>query len=80
MEVAEFQSQHLDHALLAKVRAVFPGAISRPYLANPDLVERFKHGWPLAEADRSSYYTRCVEVGYTDFPAHSLGSRSRRAG
>lgn len=106
MEVAEFKSQHLDHALLAKVRAAFPGAIiwcggftdrksardaldtglvdliafGSPYIANPDLVERLKHGWPLDEADRSTYYTRCGEVGYTDFPAYSLGRASRRVG
>ncbi|QKG64374.1 alkene reductase [Pseudomonas sp. B14-6] len=98
MELAEFKSNHLDHALLAKVRAAFPGAIiwcggftdrnsaqaaldtglvdliafGRPFIANPDLAERLKHGWPLAEADRSAYYTRRGEVGYTDFPAYSL--------
>jgi len=95
MEVAEFKSRHLDHALLAKVRAAFPGkiiwcggftdrqsaqdaldtglvdliAFGRPYIANPDLAERLKHGWPLAEADRSTYYTRRGERGYTDFAA-----------
>jgi N-ethylmaleimide reductase len=96
MESAEFQKHHLDHALLAKVREAFPGAIiwcggfteresaqaaldtglvdliafGRPYIANPDLAERLKHGWPLAEADRSTYYTRRGEMGYTDFPAY----------
>ncbi|MFU2327301.1 alkene reductase [Pseudomonas sp. NFX98] len=96
MEVAEFKSRHLDHALLAKVRAAFPGkiiwcggftdrqstqdaldtglvdliAFGRPYIANPDLAERLKHGWPLAEADRSAYYTRRGERGYTDFAAY----------
>lgn len=96
MEIAEFKARHLDHALLAKVRAAFPGAIiwcggftsrksaqaaldtglvdliafGRPYVANPDLAERLKHGWPLAEADRSTYYTRRGEIGYTDFPAY----------
>ena len=29
-----------------------------------------KYGWPLAVADRSTYYTRRGEVGYTDFPAY----------
>jgi N-ethylmaleimide reductase len=96
METAEFKPRYLDHALLAKARAVFPGAFiwtggfndreraqasldtglvdliafGRPYIANPDLVERLKHGWPLAVADRSTYYTRRGEVGYTDFPAY----------
>ncbi len=76
--------------MLAKVRAVFPGAIiwcggftnrekaqaaldtglvdliamGRPYIGNPDLVERLRHRWPLVEADRSTYYTRRGEVGF----------------
>ena len=106
METAEFKPRYLDHALLAKARAVFPGAFiwcggfkdreraqasldtglvdlvafGRPYIANPDLVERLKHGWPLAVADRSAYYTRRGEVGYTDFPGYRIDSPVRRAG
>jgi N-ethylmaleimide reductase len=45
-------------------------AIGRPFIGNPDLVERLRNGWPLVEADRSTYYTRRGEVGYTDFPAY----------
>jgi N-ethylmaleimide reductase len=45
-------------------------AFGRPYIGNPDLAERLKHGWPLTEADRSTYYTRRGEVGYTDFLAY----------
>jgi N-ethylmaleimide reductase len=104
MESAEFKKHYIDHAVLAKVRAAFPGAIiwcggftdresaqaaldtglvdliafGRPYIGNPDLAERLKRGWPLAEADRSTYYTRRDEVGYTDFPpylADATGSR-----
>ena len=41
-------------------------------VANPDLTERLQHGWPLAEADRSSFYTRRGETGYTDFPVHAV--------
>jgi N-ethylmaleimide reductase len=96
METLEFKEHYISHAVLAQVRAAFPGAIiwcggftdresaqvaldtglvdliafGRPYIANPDLAERLKHGWPLAEADRSTYYTRRDEVGYTDFPAY----------
>jgi NADH:flavin oxidoreductase / NADH oxidase family len=33
-------------------------AFGRPDIANPDLGERLKHGWSLAEADPSTYYTR----------------------
>lgn len=42
-------------------------AFGRPFIANPDLVARFKNGWPMAEADRSAFYTRKGENGYTDF-------------
>jgi len=44
-------------------------AFGRPFIANPDLVERLQHDWPLTEADRSAYYTRDGKRGYTDFPA-----------
>ena len=42
-------------------------AFGRPFIGNPDLVQRLKNGWPLAVADRSTYYTRRDEVGFTDF-------------
>jgi N-ethylmaleimide reductase len=97
MESAEFEKNHLDHALLAKVRAAFNGAIiwcggfdssqsaqaaldtglvdfiafGRPYVGNPDLDRRLKHGWPLIEADASTYYTRRGEAGFTDFPRYN---------
>jgi N-ethylmaleimide reductase len=54
-------------------------AFGRPYIGNPDLVARLKHGWPLAVADRSTYYTRRGEVGYTDFPAYPIGNAVRGA-
>lgn len=49
-------------------------AFGRPFVANPDLVARFQHGWPLAEADRSALYTRNGEKGYTDFPNFDPGA------
>ena len=54
-------------------------AFGRPYIGNPDLAERLKHGWPLAVADRSAYYTRRGDVGYTDFPAYQIGNAARGA-
>ena len=45
-------------------------AFGRPYIGNPDLVERLQNGWPLHVADRSTYYTRNGEVGFTDFPTY----------
>jgi N-ethylmaleimide reductase len=42
-----------------------------PFIANPDLVDRFTHGHPLAAGDRDTYYAGGVEgyEGYTDYPA-----------
>lgn len=39
-----------------------------PFIANPDLVERFKQGAPLNEADPATFYTHGRE-GYIDYPA-----------
>ena len=45
-------------------------AFGRPYLSNPDLVERFTHGWALnPPADMKSWSAPTAE-GYTDFPFH----------
>jgi N-ethylmaleimide reductase len=41
----------------------------RPYIANPDLVERFQNGWPLAEPDPATFYTPGPQ-GYIDYPAY----------
>jgi len=43
-------------------------AFGRPFVANPDLVERLKHDWPLADSDPSDFYSRNGEKGYVDFP------------
>jgi len=45
-------------------------AIGRPYISNPDLVERFRRGVPLApDSDPATWYSGDHgEVGYTDFP------------
>ena len=45
-------------------------AIGRPYICNPDLVERFKNDWPLQPCeDMSLWYTPGAE-GYTDYPVY----------
>lgn len=38
-----------------------------PFIANPDLVERFRQDAPLNEADSTSFYGG-TEKGYTDYP------------
>ncbi|OUL96527.1 alkene reductase [Paraburkholderia hospita] len=45
-------------------------AFGRPFISNPDLVARLRNGWPLAEAEPSTFYTRDGEKGYTDFPTY----------
>jgi len=44
-------------------------AFGRDYIANPDLVERFKNNWPLAERNNDLWYGDGSE-GYTDYPPH----------
>lgn len=44
-------------------------AFGQPFISNPDLVERLRNGWPLAPADRSTFYGGGAE-GYIDYPAH----------
>ena len=43
----------------------------RPYIANPDLVERLRNGWPLTEADRDTFYGGGSE-GYTDYEPYAV--------
>lgn len=50
-------------------------AFGRPYIANPDLVDRLRHGWPLAVAAQADFYTRDGEKGFTDFPAWDAAVR-----
>ncbi|MCU6454620.1 alkene reductase [Sphingomonas sp. A2-49] len=43
-------------------------AFGRKFIANPDLVERFRRGAPLAADDMKTWYSTGPE-GYTDYPA-----------
>ena len=43
-------------------------AFGRPFIANPDLVERMRAGAPLATPDKATFYGG-DEHGYTDYPA-----------
>ncbi|MCB8874502.1 alkene reductase [Acidisoma silvae] len=43
-------------------------AFGRPFIANPDLVDRLRNGWPLATPDRATFYGNAGEAGYTDYP------------
>lgn len=49
-------------------------SFGRPFISNPDLVERFRHGWPLAApAPMNAWYAPTGAEGYTDFPRFSPG-------
>lgn len=40
----------------------------RYFISNPDLVYRVRKGLPLASWDRSTFYVKESERGYTDYP------------
>lgn len=42
-------------------------AFGRNFIANPDLVERLRHDWPLNRYDRTTFYGGGAH-GYTDYP------------
>jgi N-ethylmaleimide reductase len=46
-------------------------AFGRPYLSNPDLVERFANGWELNPPADMKAWSAPTAQGYTDFPFHS---------
>ncbi|WHS30563.1 alkene reductase [Brucella sp. NM4] len=45
-------------------------AFGQPFIANPDLVERLRNNWPLAEPDRATYYGG-GRAGYVDYPPYA---------
>lgn len=59
------QAQAEDWISAGKAEAV---AFGVPFIANPDLVERFRHSAPLNTAHPETFYTQ-GSVGYTDYPA-----------
>lgn len=53
-------------------------AFGVPFIANPDLVERYRVGAELAEADSSTFYTQGAE-GYVDYAKLSLSNEASTA-
>lgn len=45
-------------------------AFGRSYISNPDLVDRFANGWPLADQPESQVWYAFTKEGYTDFPPY----------
>ncbi|MBN4078216.1 hypothetical protein JYT29_02685, partial [Nitrospina gracilis] len=49
-------------------------AFGRPFISNPDLVERFRNGWSLATDAKMSTWYSFKKEGYTDFKFYNNGS------
>ena len=45
-------------------------AFGRPWISNPDLPERFKKGYPLADFSDASKWYGGGEEGYSDYPTY----------
>jgi N-ethylmaleimide reductase len=45
-------------------------AFGRPFISNPDLVERFKNNWPLSKDLKTDLFYTADEKGYTDYPLY----------
>lgn len=53
-------------------------AFGRPFISNPDLVERYQNDWPLNEdAPMSVYYSPSGATGYTDFPFYEPAAEEK---
>jgi len=56
-------NQYIENGLIDMV------TFGRNFIANPDLVERLKNGWPLNAPDYKSFYSPGA-VGYIDYPKY----------
>jgi len=45
-------------------------AFGRPFINNPDLVDRFRNNWPLSQDLKMDLFYSADEKGYTDYPNH----------
>jgi N-ethylmaleimide reductase len=43
-------------------------AFGRPFINNPDLVDRLKNNWPLSQDLQTKLFYSADEKGYTDYP------------
>lgn len=49
--------------------------IGRPFISNPDLVERLRNGWDLTPYDRSTFYIH-TNLGYNTYPTYGENDRT----
>ena len=60
-----------DKGIIEQVTRGIYRLVELPEISNPDLVERFKNGWPLTPlAPISDWYSPIGEKGYTDYSRH----------
>ncbi|MEM9770536.1 MAG: alkene reductase [Cyanobacteria bacterium P01_D01_bin.73] len=50
-------------------------AFGRPYIANPDLIDRFTNGHPLADYSDPTHWYSSGSEGYADYPTHGEAVR-----
>lgn len=50
-------------------------AFGRPFISNPDLVERLKNNWPMTPPDPTTFYGG-ADIGYTDYPPYETSVAS----
>jgi N-ethylmaleimide reductase len=63
-----YTEETAEEAIANKCAALI--SFGRPFISNPDLVERFKNGWTLNPPARMKDWYSYTEEGYTDFPAY----------
>jgi len=61
----DYNAESAEAALTADIADLI--AFGRPFIANPDLVERIKNAYPLAEG-RSEFFYDGGDEGYIDYP------------
>lgn len=63
-----YNKETADEELMSGIADIV--AFGRPFINNPDLVERLKNGWPLSQdLNFDAFYTP-DEKGYTDYPMY----------
>ena len=45
-------------------------AFGRPFINNPDLVDRFKNNWALSQDLKMDLFYTADKNGYTDYPSY----------
>ena len=51
-------------------------SFGRPFISNPDLVERFSNGWPLNPPVDMKVWYSFEKAGYTDFPRYQASRKA----